>query len=161
MGVEIERKFLIREDTDDSWLKKAHGIPYVQGYLSREPGRTVRIRIAGDKAYLTIKGEVQGISRAEFEYAIPVEDAHAMLPLCDGPLIDKTRHLIPHGGHVWEVDVFHGNNEGLIIAEIELEKETQEIPMPEWVGKEVTGDRRYYNSSLAVHPFMVWQEEET
>jgi len=161
MGVEIERKFLIREDADDRWLREAHGIPYVQGYLSRERGRTVRVRIAGDKAYLTIKGEVQGISRAEFEYPIPVEDARAMLTLCDGPLIDKTRHLIPHEGHVWEVDIFHGKNEGLIIAEIELEKETQEVPMPEWVGKEVTGDRRYYNSSLADYPFGIWQERET
>ena len=81
-----------------------------------------------------------------------------MLPLCDGPLIEKTRHLIPHEGHVWEVDVFHGENEGLIIAEIELKQETQQVPMPEWVGKEVTGDRRYYNSSLVVHPFGAWQK---
>jgi len=161
MGVEIERKFLIREDADGRWLKESQGIPYVQGYLSRERGRTVRVRIAGDKAYLTIKGEVEGISRAEFEYAIPVEDARKMLTLCDGPLVEKTRHRIPHDNLVWEVDIFHGKNEGLIIAEIELEKETQEVPMPEWVGKEVTGDRRYYNSSLAVHPFGVWQGEET
>jgi adenylate cyclase len=161
MGVEIERKFLIREDIDDRWLMKFEGIPYLQGYLSRARGRTVRVRIAGHKAFITIKGEVQGISRPEFEYAIPLEDAHAMLPLCDGPLVEKTRHLIPHEGHVWEVDVFHGDNEGLTIAEIELKNEEQEVPMPEWVGKEVTGDRRYYNSSLAVHPFRAWQGEET
>jgi adenylate cyclase len=161
MGVEIERKFLIREGFESQWKGDVNGIPYVQGYLCRERGRTVRVRIAGPKAYITIKGEVQGISRSEFEYAIPLEDAHAMLLLCDGPLIEKTRHLIPHEGHVWEVDVFHGKNEGLIIAEIELTKETQDVPIPEWVGKEVTGDHRYYNSCLAVHPLGVWQEEKT
>lgn len=116
------------------------------------------MRIAGTKAYITIKGEVRGISRAEFEYAVPVEDARAMLPLCDGPLVQKTRHLIPHEGHVWEVDVFHGENEGLTVAEIELKDERQEIPLPGWVGREVTGDLRYYNSSLSRHPYKQWQE---
>ena len=116
------------------------------------------MRIAGTKAYITIKGEVRGISRAEFEYAVPVEDARAMLPLCDGPLVQKTRHLIPHEGHVWEVDVFHGENEGLTVAEIELKDERQEISLPGWVGREVTGDPRYYNSSLSRHPYKQWQE---
>ena len=158
MGIEIERKFLIREGSGNQWRGEVTGMPYVQGYLSRERGRTVRVRIAGTKAYITIKGEVRGISRAEFEYAVPVEDARAMLPLCDGPLVQKTRHLIPHEGHVWEVDVFHGENEGLTVAEIELKDERQEIPLPGWVGREVTGDPRYYNSSLSRHPYKQWQE---
>ena len=157
MGVEIERKFLIREGFESQWKGDVTGIPYVQGYLCRERGRTVRVRIAGPKAYLTIKGEVQGISRPEFEYAIPVEDARAMLLLCDGPLVEKTRHLIPHEGHVWEVDVFHGENEGLTLAEIELKAEGQKVPLPGWAGREVTGDQHYYNSSLSQHPYWEWK----
>ena len=158
MGIEIERKFLIRAGSGNQWRGDVIGTPYVQGYLSRERGRTVRVRIAGPKAYITIKGEVQGISRAEFEYAVSVEDARAMLPLCDGPLVEKTRHLIPHEGHVWEVDVFHGENEGLIVAEIELKDEGEAISLPGWVGSEVTGDPRYYNSSLSRHPYREWEE---
>ena len=158
MGIEIERKFLIRDGSENQWRGDITGISYVQGYLSRERGRTVRVRIAGPKAYITIKGEVQGISRAEFEYAIPLEDARAMLPLCDGPLVEKTRHLIPHEGYVWEVDVFHGDNEGLTVAEIELKDEGQHVPIPEWAGEEVTGDPRYYNSSLSRHPYREWKE---
>ena len=160
MGVEIERKFLIREGYENKWLGDVTGTPYVQGYLSRERGRTVRVRIAGQKAFITIKGEVCGISRAEFEYAIPVEDARAMLPLCDGPLIEKTRHLIPHEGKVWEVDVFHGENQGLTVAEIELADEGQDVSLPEWAGREVTGDIRYYNSTLSRHPFSEWKADE-
>jgi adenylate cyclase len=158
MGVEIERKFLIREGYENQWQGNVTGTAYVQGYLSRERGRTVRVRIAGQKAFITIKGEVRGISRAEFEYAIPVEDARAMLTLCDGPLVEKTRHLIPHEGHIWEIDVFHGNNEGLTVAEIELKDEEQEVPLPGWAGREVTGDQRYYNSSLSQHPYREWKE---
>ena len=158
MGVEIERKFLIREGYENNWRGDVIGTPYVQGYLSREKGRTVRVRVAGEKAFITIKGELQGISRSEFEYGIPLEDARAMLPLCDGPLVEKTRHLIPHAGHVWEVDVFHGENEGLTVAEIELKEEATPIQMPEWAGREVTDDPRYYNSSLTRHPFREWKE---
>jgi adenylate cyclase len=160
MGVEIERKFLIREGHENQWRGDATGTQYVQGYLCRERGRTVRVRIAGEKATITIKGEVRGISRAEFEYAIPSTDAHALISLCDGPVIEKTRHLIPHHGLVWEVDVFHGKNDGLIVAEIELQDEHQKIEIPEWAGKEVSGDRRYYNSSLTFHPFCEWGDHK-
>jgi adenylate cyclase len=157
MGLEIERKFLIREGYENTWRGDATGTSYMQGYLSREKGRTVRVRIAGEKAFITIKGQLKGISRPEFEYPIPAEDARAMLPLCDGPLIEKTRHLIPHEGHVWEVDVFHGQNEGLIVAEIELKEEGARMSMPEWAGREVTDDPRYYNSSLTRHPYREWK----
>lgn len=159
MGVEIERKFLIREGYENRWQCGVTGIHYVQGYLSREHARTVRVRIAGEKAYITIKGEVQGISRPEFEYQIPPADAKAMIPLCDGPVIEKTRHRIPYEGLTWEVDVFHGKNAGLILAEIELQDERQQIKIPEWAGREVTGDRRYYNSSLTFHPFCEWGQK--
>jgi len=153
MGVEIERKFLV---VGGEWRLGAIGIPYAQGYLSRGSGRTVRVRIAGAEAFLTIKGPVSGISRQEFEYPIPVEDARAMLPLSDGPVIEKKRFMIPHGAHVWEVDEFEGENAGLVIAEVELADEKEEVDPPPWVGQEVTGDPRYYNSNLTVHPYREW-----
>jgi CYTH domain-containing protein len=158
MAIEIERKFLV---VGGDWRLGASGIPYAQGYLSRGNGRTVRVRIAGTEAFLTIKGPVSGISRQEFEYPIPVEDAKVMLSLCDGPVIEKLRFRIPHGDHVWEVDEFEGENQGLVIAEVELDDEQEHVDPPVWVGREVTGDPRYYNSNLTVHPYREWNGTES
>lgn len=156
MALETERKFLV---ISEAWRQLGNAVPYAQGYLSRGSGRTVRVRIAGEKAYLTIKGPVIGITREEFEYPIPIEDAKSMLPLCDGPVIEKTRTTIPIGSHVWEVDEFSGENAGLIVAEVELSEPSESVVEPEWVGPEVTGDPRYYNSNLTVHPFREWREQ--
>lgn len=154
MAVEIERKFLVR---DASWREgEPAGMRMSQGYLSRERGRTVRVRLAGNQAWLTIKGMAEGISRPEYEYNIPVEDAAELLSLCTGSVIDKTRYPIAYGGHVWEVDVFHGENAGLIVAEVELADESEIPEMPPWVGEEVSEDRRYANSMLAERPFSEW-----
>lgn len=153
MAAEIERKFLV---ADDSWRDGSRGVRIAQGYLSQDPDRTVRVRLAGEKAWITIKGRTQGITRAEFEYAIPPADARELLGLCLPSVIDKTRHEIRHGGHVWEVDVFHGGNDGLIVAEVELSDENETPEMPPWVGEEVSDDARYFNSHLATHPFTCW-----
>jgi len=153
MGMEIERKFLPR---DESWRIGAVGTSYTQGYISKEKDHTVRVRIAGEKAYITIKGAVEGISRPEFEYGIPLEDARELMKLCKGPIIEKTRYRIPFEGLVWEVDEFHGENLGLIIAEVELTDPDQGVVLPPWVGEEVTGDSRYYNSSLSTLPYGRW-----
>lgn len=153
MGMEIERKFLL---AGDSWRHEACGVPYVQGYISRGAGRTVRVRIAGEEAFLTIKGPVSGISRAEFEYLIPVEDARQLLTLCEGPLIEKTRFRILESGHLWEIDEFHGANDGLLVAEVELSQPDEAVLIPSWIGSEVTGDPRYYNSNLTLHPYCEW-----
>lgn len=150
MASEIERKFLVR---DDSWNDGTSGIRMSQGYLSMDPDRAVRVRLAGENAWLTIKGRSSGITRAEFEYAIPAADAQDLLKLCLPSVIDKTRHRIPFGGYVWEVDVFHGDNEGLVLAEVELEDESATPELPPWVGLEVSDDARYFNSQLARHPF--------
>lgn len=150
MATEIERKFLV---VDDAWSDGATGIRMAQGYLAIEPERTVRVRLAGDEAWLTIKGPTRGISRFEFEYPIPVDDARSLLELCVSKVIDKTRHRIPHAGHVWEVDVFHGENEGLVIAEVELADESIMPELPPWVGEEVSHDPRFTNSSLSRRPF--------
>lgn len=150
MGIEIERKFLVK---DDSWKAEAgEGQVYRQGYLCSGHGKTVRVRIIGAQAFLTIKGPTNGISRSEFEYEIPVADAEAMLPLC-GNLVEKTRYLIDHDSLQWELDVFAGANDGLVMAEIELDSEDQSIELPDWAGEEVSGDPRYYNAYLAEHPF--------
>jgi len=160
MGIEIERKFLIAKGgLEEACRLDGEGVPYAQGYLSRGTGRTVRIRIAGSAAFLTVKGPVTGISRAEFEYEIPINDARQMLMLCDGPVIEKIRRRIPHCGHVWEVDEFMGENEGLAVAEVELATADEFIEIPSWIGKEVTGDPRYYNSNLTVHPYRLWRHE--
>ena len=156
MGVEIERKFLVR---DNSWREGTTGVPYSQGYLSRTRGRTVRVRIAGAEAFLTVKGALQGHARPEFEYTIPVEEARELLSLCEGPIIEKVRYRIPAGSHVWEVDEFLGKNEGLVVAEVELSSQDEEICPPGWVGREVTGDSRYYNSNLTIHPYREWSQE--
>lgn len=153
MASEIERKFLV---TGDSWNDGSPGFRIAQGYLSLDPDRSVRVRLAGDEAWLTIKGRTEGITRAEFEYLIPPEDARQLLEMCLPSVIDKTRHRRPFGGHVWEVDVFHGDNEGLVIAEVELEDESVIPDLPPWAGAEVSADARYYNASLAQRPFGAW-----
>ncbi|PID71930.1 MAG: adenylate cyclase [Desulfobulbus propionicus] len=154
MSVEIERKFLLAGNT---WRDLAPGKEYRQGYVRDGQGCTVRVRSTCDQGYLTIKGSGNGISRLEYEYEIPVEEADAMLDqLCRKPIIEKTRYTIPYAGFIWEVDEFHGENQGLIVAEIELEFEEQPFEKPEWVGEEVTGDVRYFNACLAKHPFSQW-----
>lgn len=154
MGVEIERKFLVR---DPSVLEGNEGIPYRQGYLSTDADRTVRIRRAGQHAYVTIKGRSHGATRAEFEYEIPLDDADALLALCLPPIIEKVRHRVPHAGLVWEVDVFGGANDGLVVAEVELPSEDTVVDLPSWVGAEVTGDPRYYNANLITNPYRYWR----
>ena len=154
MGIEIERKFLV---LGDAWRTES-GTRICQGYLNRDQRRTVRVRIAGDQAYLTVKGATQGNTRAEFEYAIPLQDAEHMLSLCDGPVIEKIRHNIVEGEHLWEVDEFLGQNAGLVVAEIELASENEAFTRPAWVGREVSDDARYFNSQLASNPYCNWRD---
>jgi adenylate cyclase len=154
MAQEIERRFLVK---GNAWKEGVQGIRYRQGYLSSQAERTVRVREAGDKAYLTIKGLSAGASRSEYEYSIPLQDAREMLDtLCEQPLIDKVRYKIPHKGHIWEVDVFAAENSGLVVAEIELQSENETFELPDWVSDEVTYDARYFNSSLSKYPFRNW-----
>jgi adenylate cyclase len=157
MAAEIERKFLV-----DTALWKPHGSGtlYRQGYLSSTKERVVRVRLAGDSAKLTIKGETSGITRVELEYDIPVTDAPALLELCEQPLIEKVRHVEVVGGKTWEVDVFLGANAGLVVAELELAAEDEPFERPPWVTKEVSGDPRYYNNNLIRHPFESWGRVE-
>jgi adenylate cyclase len=157
MGTEIERKFLVH---GTQW-RQGVGVPFSQGYLNRDKERTVRVRIAGDKAFLTIKGISRGATRAEFEYEIPVADAEHLLQMSDGPIVQKTRYFVVHDGSTWEVDEFHGDNAGLVIAEIELTSEDQPFTRPSWLGNEVTHDSRYFNSSLATHPYSKWDDRRT
>jgi adenylate cyclase len=152
MGIEIERKFLV---TGTTWRQGA-GVRFSQGYLNRDKERTVRVRLAGEKAFLTIKGISVGASRAEFEYEIPAADAEQLLKLSDGPVIEKIRRFIQLESVTWEVDEFLGENAGLVVAEIELQSEDQAFARPEWLGEEVTHDARYFNSSLATKPFTRW-----
>lgn len=152
MAIEIERKFLV---VGEQW-RTAKSRLYCQGYLNRDSKRTVRVRIAGDRAFLTIKGPTVGASRSEFEYEIPVDDAVQMLPLCEQPLIEKNRYIVEHAGLTWEVDEFLGSNAGLVVAEVELESESQPVELPDWIGQEVTGDSKYYNSRLSQNPFSEW-----
>lgn len=156
MGVEIERKFKV----NNTFRPTSVGTPMAQGYLSRDPKRTVRIRTAGIQGFLTIKGETHGASRCEYEYEIPHAEAQELLALCDAPLVEKTRYVETVAGFRWEVDVFHGANEGLVVAEIELADEAQEFPLPTWAGAEVTGVRRYYNAALIAHPYGAWSTAE-
>ena len=153
MGKEIERKYLV---LGESWRELAEGVLYRQGYLNSQKERVVRARTMGPKAALTIKGISVGATRLEFEYEIPFDDANSLLELCEQPLVEKTRYKIPFGGLIWEVDEFHGVNEGLVVAECELESEDQAIEKPDWVGEEVTGDPRYFNSNLIANPFTSW-----
>lgn len=154
MGTEIERKFLVRSD---AWRGLSDGVRYRQGYLNSAKERTVRIRTVGEKAFLTIKGISVGATRAEYEYPIPTADCNAMLDtLAEKPLIEKTRYKIRHGVHTWEIDEFAGDNHGLIVAEIELQREDEPFDKPDWIGTEVTGDPRYFNSNLIKQPFTSW-----
>jgi len=154
MHTEIERKFLV---AGTEWKSQAKGRRIRQGYLSVDPARNVRVRVAGDQAWLTIKGVTTGVSRAEYEYPIPPEDADKLLEtMCLQPLIDKTRYTLCDAGQRWEIDEFHGANAGLVIAEIELDKEDQAFDRPAWLGAEVSDDPRYYNANLLRHPFRNW-----
>ena len=153
MSTEIERKFLVH-GTD--WRQGAP-VRLRQGYLNRDKERTVRVRIAGSRAYLTIKGLTQGVSRPEFEYEIPLQDGEALLTLCDGVPLEKDRYTLQHAGATWEVDEFLGANAGLVIAEIELKDERQEFERPGWLSSEVTEDPRYFNSSLIAAPYGTWR----
>ena len=157
MATEVERKFLL---ASDAWRAEADsGTLYEQGYLATaNPGETVRVRIADGSGYLTLKGPTKGLSRAEWEYKIPLSDAQDMLQtLCNPNRIRKKRHIIKTpDGLVWEIDVFEGKNAGLIVAEVELDSEAQEIKLPDWVSTEVSGDPRYFNASLVEHPFSEW-----
>ena len=173
MGMEIERKFLVKSDDFKKEAAQAAqcegdaGVYYRQGYIPTLNGMTVRIRVAGDKAFITLKDKAVGFSRHEFEYSIPREEAEQMLELmCTKPQIEKHRYVIPYRpkkanpdaptGLHWEVDVFHGENEGLIVAEIEVPDEKTEIDLPDWIGQEVTGDKKYYNSHLIGNPYSKW-----
>ena len=154
MGLEIEKKFLVK---DSSWKQQAAGVYYRQGYLSSQPARVVRIRTIEDKAYLTIKGKSVGAARSEYEYEIPYEEALEMLnQICEKPVIEKIRYKIMYQDLLWEVDEFEAENKGLVIAEVELENEYQNIDLPPWIGEEVTMDERYYNSNLIKNPFSKW-----
>ena len=155
MGKEIERKFLV---IGEAWRGLAQGTLYRQGYLNSAKERTVRVRTVGVKAFLTIKGLTVGASRVEYEYEIPFEDGNFLLDnLAEKPIIEKKRYRIPQGKFVWEIDEFFGENQGLIVAEIELESEDEAFDRPEWAGQEVTGDPRYFNSNLIRHPYTRWQ----
>lgn len=155
MGREIERKFLV---TGTEYRESAEAKQYRQGYLSRNRERTVRVRTAGDKGFITVKGKNAGIVRTEFEYEIPLSDADAMLSfLCEKPLIEKRRYHYEYEGHVWEIDEFSGDNEGLVIAEIELTSEDDAFVKPDWIGDEVSGDPRYFNSNLVNNPYRSWE----
>lgn len=154
---EIERKFLVRSDR---YKSLAEGVLYRQGYLNSDKARVVRVRVAGSKGWITIKGAVQGVTRPEYEYEIPVAEANELLSqLCEQPLIEKVRYTLrAEDGHTWEVDAFLGANEGLQIAEIELQAEDEPFAKPDWLGAEVSGDDRYYNSSLIRAPYSTWKE---
>lgn len=155
MATEIERKFLV---VGEEWRKSAIGTIYRQGYIFSDVHRTVRVRVAGEKGFLTIKGTAVGLVRPEFEYAIPAEDAILMLDtLCDRPLIEKTRYVLKQGDLTWEIDEFAGDNQGLIVAEVELTDENQSVELPSWIGPEVSHDPRYYNAALAKNPFSRWK----
>lgn len=158
MAIETERKFLVK---NDDFLSASVGHARIaQGYLSTDPARTVRVRIKGEKGFLTIKGasDPSGVSRSEWEYGIPVEDARELLALCGERIIDKTRYDVPVGsGQYFTVDVFYGQNEGLVLAEIELSRPDEPFERPEWLGEEVTGDPRYYNSALIACPYKQWR----
>ncbi len=158
MKQEIERKFLLK---DDSWKNLgASGTEYKQAYLAVSMDRTVRVRIAGDRGYLTIKGPaVEGsVAHAEYEYEIPVQDAQDIFDhLCEPGKVEKTRYKIPYENHIWEIDVFHGDNEGLVMAEVELETEGEPVILPAWIGEEVSGNSHYANAMLAQNPYKNWK----
>ena len=152
MSIEIERKFLVNE----KFKAEGAGEYIAQGYLNRAPERTVRVRIKGKRGYLTIKGKNAGIKRNEYEYEIPLEDAQELLKMSEPSIIVKRRYNVKFGRSNWEVDVFEGDNAGLIIAEIELATETEEFDRPEWIGAEVSSEEKYYNSKLSKKPYNQW-----
>jgi adenylate cyclase len=156
-NIEIERKFLLKNDDYKPLIVKSINIK--QGYISAEKGHSVRVRSKGNKAYLTIKGASNrnGISRFEWEHEIDVDDLEGLFSLCQNGIIEKTRHLVPLGKHIIEIDEFEGDNKGLILAEIELESENEPYEKPEWLGEEVTGNRQYYNSFLSKFPYKTWE----
>ncbi len=155
MAVEIERKYLV--DTE-SFVKPDEGQIIRQAFLNSNNERVVRVRLAGDEAFLTIKGITKGMSRNEFEYPIPVHDAEDLLEnLCEKPIIEKIRYGVEFKNHLWEIDFFSGDNAGLVVAEIELQSEDEEFELPGWVAKEITGEERYYNSNLVKYPYNKWQ----
>lgn len=155
MAEEIERKFLVN---GDAWRETATGTSYRQGFLSTEPERTVRVRVAGSRGSITVKGKTIGARREEFEYEIPLSDAERILDtLCKRPLIEKVRYRLSVGAHIWEVDVFEGDNAGLVVAEVELGSEAEAFDKPHWAGAEVTDDPRYFNSNLVAKPYRDWQ----
>ena len=158
MSLEIERKFLVLDDSYKHEAFKSYHIR--QGYICSERGRTVRIRIRDNEAFITIKGPSLdgGLTRYEFEQSIPMDDAEKLMTLCDEGIIDKTRWLVKSGDHTFEVDEFHGDNAGLVMAEVELNSAQESPKTPDFIGKEVTGDRRYYNSQLRRHPYRFWKE---
>ena len=157
MGTEIERKFLV---FGEQW-REYECVECRQGYVSADGQRTVRVRVGGQRAFLTVKGATRGATRLEFEYEIPLTDAEEMLvQLCQGPLIEKQRYRIPGGNVTWEVDEFSGANAGLVLAEVELQFEEQPVELPSWIGKEVTDDHRYYNAHLVRHPYQSWPENQ-
>lgn len=154
MGLEIERKFLVNNNL---WQRLDNGVLYRQGYIYTYNGNTVRVRIAGNQGYLTLKSKTKGCVRSEFEYEIPLQEAGEMLDLlCDRPLIEKIRYKEKIGELTWEIDYFLGENKGLILAEVELENENQKVILPEWIGEEVTQYARYYNSNLAKNSYSKW-----
>lgn len=157
MGTEIERKYLVR---GTGWKADAEGIRIRQGYICRGSGVTVRVRTCGDsRGYLTVKGPGKGIVRPEFEYEIPFGDAVEMLAeLCGKPLIEKDRYRIRYGELVWEIDEFHGENSGLVVAEVELAHQGQAVALPDWIDREVSGDPRYFNASLVQFPYAKWND---
>ncbi len=157
MALEIERKFLLN---NTNWRSEVqHSFSIQQGYLNTHPERTIRIRVKGEQAFLTIKGKTNKFTRKEFEYPLPFEDGKELLYLCEQPLIEKTRHVIRRNDLCWEIDEFQGANTGLVIAEVELKYENQRIELPEWIGEEVSDDERYYNSNLVARPFVEWTND--
>ena len=157
MGLEMERKFLVTGEFRDKAYAHSH---IRQGYISSGNGRTVRVRIRDEKGYLTIKGpsDQTGLARYEFETEIPLADAEDLMRICEPGIIDKTRYLVRSGRHIFEVDEFYGDNEGLLMAEVELGSEDEEYQKPDFIGREVTGDRRFYNSHLRRNPFKDWKD---
>lgn len=155
MAQEIERKFLVKGEFKQLAFKQTR---ITQGYLSSVPERTVRVRVKGDKGFITIKGigNESGTSRFEWEKEIPVEEVQELLKICEPGVIDKTRFLVKDGDHTFEVDEFYGENEGLVVAEVELKSEDENFPRPEWLGEEVTGDKKYFNSMLMKNPYKNW-----
>lgn len=158
MAQEIERKFLV---TDTSWRRNAERKLYRQGYIPTQDNTTVRVRTIGDRGYLTIKGATIGISRLEFEYEIPLDDANTILSnICQPPLIEKWRYTLQVDTHTWEIDEFLGDNQGLLLAEVELSSTTESFSQPPWIGKEVSEDPRYYNSNIAKRPYRTWSRND-